>query len=230
MNWDNLISTMEREAIRRNAPVFTLKLKSKEPFQIMVSAILSARTRDETTIKIVNRLFKKIKKPDDILKLSLNDLENLLYGVGFYRNKAKILKELAKTLVERSNIPNNFNELVKLPGVGRKVANIILAEVFGRDVIAVDTHVHRISNRLGVIKTRSPEETESELKKVIPKHLWRRINKAFVGFGQTVCLPKNPLCEECPINKNCQYYKNRKSELNKLKYKRDGNLKNNKKS
>jgi len=135
-----------------------------------------------------------------------------------------------KALVERSNIPNNFDELIKLPGVGRKVANIILAEVFGRDVIAVDTHVHRISNRLGVIKTRSPEETENELKKVIPKHLWRRINKAFVGFGQTVCLPKNPLCEECPINENCQYYKNRKLELNKPKYKKDENLKNNKKS
>ena len=205
MDIERILSVMEEEAKRRKAPVYALKKRTTDPFRVLVSAILSTRTRDEQTAAVAERLFERVKGFDDLKKIDESELAELIRGVGFYRNKAKILKKLAEELDGRE-IPDTLDELVKLPGIGRKVANIVLSEVFGRDAIAVDTHVHRIANRLGIVETKTPEETEIELKKVITEGLWRRVNKAFVGYGQTVCKPLRPLCKECRISDMCKYY------------------------
>ena len=205
VDWEHLIDTMEREAISRNAPVFTLKSFLKTPFQFLVFAILSSRTRDEQTVEVTKRLFQRVKAPEDLLKMDVSELEEILKGVGFYRVKARTLKSMAEKLVYEygSEVPRSFDELIKLPGVGRKVANIVLADAFGRAAIGVDTHVHRISNRLGLVSTKKPEETEEELRKIVPERLWNRVNRAFVGFGQTVCKPQRPLCDQCPLEELC---------------------------
>ena len=195
-----IIEVMEREAKRRRAPVYDLKAEIKTPFQHLVAALLSSRTRDEATVNAVQNLFSRVKGPEDLLKLTEEEIAELIKGVGFYRLKARRLKELAKKLVEEYNseVPLSFEELVKLPGIGRKSANVVLA-YSGIPAIPVDTHVHRIANRLGWVKTIKPEETEEELKKLFPVELWGKVNKAMVGFGQTVCKPQKPLCDECPV-------------------------------
>lgn len=198
MDLKKLLDVMEAEAKKRNAPVFRYE-DEKDPFRILVSAVLSTRTRDEVTQKVVKKLFERVGSPKDLAEMDVEEIEEIIKGVGFYRVKAKNLKELAMKI--ENGIPETFDELMKLPGVGRKVANIVLAS-FGKEAIAVDTHVHRIANRLKLVSTRRPEETEEELKKIFPKELWGRINKVFVGFGQTVCKAK-PLCDECPISKEC---------------------------
>ena len=205
MDIETLLSVMEDEAKRRKAPVYTLKKKTTDPFRVLVSAILSTRTRDEQTAAVAERLFKDVESFGDLKKIDEEELAELIRGVGFYRNKARILKSLAEEL-DGKEIPDSLDELIKLPGVGRKVANIVLSEVFGKDVIAVDTHVHRIANRLGIVSTKTPEETEMELMKRVPEGSRRRINKAFVGYGQTVCRPQKPLCRECRISNICKYY------------------------
>ncbi len=197
---------IEKFARNLDVPVVSyLAIKRKSKFSILISAILSSRTRDETTGEVMKRFLKKVKNFHDLKKLSLKEIEKLIYPVGFYRNKAKSLKKLADMIIEKykGRIPDNFEELVKLPGVGRKVANLILTEVFKKDEICVDTHVHRISNRLGWVKTKKPEETEEELKKVFNKRYWRRLNKTLVAFGQGICKPLRPLCENCPVEKWC---------------------------
>jgi len=194
---------MEEEAKKRGAPVFVLE-RDRDPFKILVSAILSTRTRDEKTAKAVERLFSRVKGIEDLRKMEEEEIAELIRDVGFYRNKAKILKKLAESVRE---VPRTLDELLKLPGVGRKVANIVLSEAFGVDTIAVDTHVHRIANRLGIVRTKNPEETERELRKIVPKKYWRRINRAFVGYGQTVCKPIKPRCDECKLRDTCAYVK-----------------------
>ncbi len=195
---------MEREAKKRNAPVYSFK-GNRNPFQILISAILSTRTRDEQTIKVSERLFKEVREPKDVLRMGEERLAEMIRGVGFHRTKAKNIVKLSKIIVEKygSKVPDNIDDLLKLPGVGRKVANIVLANAFGKPAIAVDTHVHRIANRMGIVDTKRPEETEKELMKVVPKNLWHRINRPFVGFGQTVCKPIKPLCGECPFAEKC---------------------------
>ena len=203
MDWESILRIMEEEAKKRKAPVFVLK-KDKDPFKILVSAILSTRTRDENTAKAVEKLFSKVKGIEDLRRMSEEEIAELIKDVGFYRNKAKILKKLAESIEE---IPKTLEDLLKLPGVGRKVANIVLSEAFGVDTIAVDTHVHRIANRLGIVNTKNPKETEKELMKIVPKKYWRRINRAFVGYGQTVCKPIKPKCDECRLRDVCNYVK-----------------------
>lgn len=207
MNWEWLINVMENEAKKRNAAVFWKE--ERDPFKILVSTILSTRTRDEATIEASERLFRVVKTPEDLAKMKVEEIEELIRGVGFYREKAKKLKKLGEVLVKEFNskVPDKLEDLLSLPGVGRKVANVVLAEAFGKEAIAVDTHVHRISNRLGLVETKSPEETEEELKKIVPKEYWRRVNKAMVGFGQTVCKPIKPKCNECRLVEICKYGK-----------------------
>ncbi|MBO8181764.1 MAG: endonuclease III [Archaeoglobus sp.] len=206
LDWEKLLDLMESEARKRNAPVFTLKGFLNEPFQHLVFAILSARTRDEQTVRAASNLYKVADTPEKLARLSEEEIASLIKAAGFYKNKAKNLKAMAKILVEEhgSRVPDSYEELVKLPGVGRKTANVVLTHAFNKSTIAVDTHVHRIANRLGLVRTEKPEETEEELKKIVPKELWKRVNTAFVAFGQTVCRPIKPLCSECPVEEFCQ--------------------------
>ncbi len=203
---DKVIRILEEEYKRNNAPVVTLIAeRTKEPFKVLVSALISTRTRDETTIEVVKKLFKRVKTPKDLVDIPLKDLEQLLYPVGFYRNKARYLKELGKELEEKygGKVPANIEDLLKLKGVGRKVATLVLSDGYGKDYICVDTHVHRIVNRWCLIKTKTPEETEKALMKVLPKKYWKKINRLLVSFGQRICTPLRPRCEECPIEDYC---------------------------
>ena len=185
------------------------------PFQILVATILSARTKDELTEDVSRKLFKKVKSPSDLLKLSEDELEKEIYPVGFYKTKARNLLKLAKILMKEygGEVPNKFEELLKLPGVGRKTANIVLSYAFSKPAIAVDTHVHRIFNRWGFVSTKKPEETELILRKKLPKRLWIKVNKLLVTFGKSICKPINPLCENCPINKLCPYPKMKDNKI-----------------
>jgi len=185
------------------------------PFQILVATILSARTKDELTEDVSRKLFKKVKSPSDLLKSSEDELEKEIYPVGFYKTKARNLLKLAKILMKEygGEVPNKFEELLKLPGVGRKTANIVLSYAFNKPAIAVDTHVHRIFNRWRFVNTKTPEETEIVLRKKLPKKLWKKVNNILVSFGKSICKPVNPLCEKCPINKICQYPKIKENKI-----------------
>ncbi|MEM2948278.1 MAG: endonuclease III [Candidatus Anstonellales archaeon] len=212
MNFPNLLATMEKEARKRNAPVYRFSRLARNNFQILLSAILSTRTKDETTIKVCEKLFKKIKTPQDVLRMGEKRIRRMIYGIGFYKNKSKLIIRCAKILVENydGKIPKTKEELMKLPGVGRKVANVVLVHAFNKKAIPVDVHVHRISNRLGIVKTKTPEQTERELEKIVPKRLWRKLNTTFVAYGQTICLPKNPKCKQCRLREGCMYYRSKK--------------------
>lgn len=171
----------------------------ESPFKILISTILSARTKDETTAKASEKLFSKAKSLNDLKKLSVKEIEKLIYPVGFYKTKAKNLKKLS----EIKKIPGTIEELIELPGVGRKTANLVVSRAFKKPAICVDVHVHRILNRLGYIETKNPFETEMELRKKLPKRLWRKINSVLVLFGQNLCKPLSPFCSRCPIEKYC---------------------------
>ncbi|RLG59518.1 MAG: endonuclease III [Candidatus Hydrothermarchaeota archaeon] len=177
----------------------------RDPFVVLISTILSQRTRDENTIRATNKLFSVYKTPEEIAKAPLEKLEEIIKEVGFYKVKAKRIKEVSRIIAEKYNnsVPDNIKELLKLPGVGRKTANCVLVYGYNKHAIPVDTHVHRISNRLGLVKTKSPEETEKELTKIIPKEYWRELNSLFVKFGQIICKPINPRCNECPLADIC---------------------------
>ena len=187
-----------------------LELLGKEGytnFQLLIATLLSSRTKDSLVIPLVRKLFQKYPEPKDFLTAKISELEQALYGVGFYRTKSRHVKELSKIVLEKYNgkIPETFVELTELPGVGRKTANCILSYAFHQPAIAVDTHVHRISNRLGWIKTATPEESEEKLQKIVPKELWIEVNRLLVDHGQRTCLPRNPKCGVCPVQKYCKY-------------------------
>ena len=187
---------------------FSKKIKDKKEkiFKVTISTILSSRTKDETTAKVSERLFKKVKNWEDLEKIKLNELEKLIYGVGFYKTKAKILKKLAEEIKNRDyRFPETLEELIELPGIGTKTANIILSEALDKKGLAVDTHVHRIVNRLGLVNTSTPEETEKELKKIIPKEYWNKVNALLVSFGRQICNVKAK-CDICFFKNKCPYY------------------------
>lgn len=185
--------------------VSRIKKEKADPFKILVGTILSLRTKDNVTESASLRLFKVVTTPYDLKKLSVEEIEKLIYPVGFYRRKAAQLKEIADVLIEKygGKVPNSLNELLKIKGVGRKTANLVITEAFDDYGICVDTHVHRISNRLGWVKTKTPEQTEEELRKILPKKYWKKINQYLVTFGQNVCKPVSPLCSKCPLASIC---------------------------
>jgi endonuclease-3 len=176
------------------------------PFKILVSCLLSLRTTDKNTEKASKNLFSVADTPEKIVRLSMKELERLIYSSGFYRNKAKVIKNVSEVILENysGKVPDDFNELIKIKGIGRKTANIVLSYGFGKDAIAVDTHVHRIPNRIGWIKTRNPEETEVELMKIIDRKYWQQVNSLLVLHGQNICRPLSPKCSICPIEKYCK--------------------------
>lgn len=180
-------------------------LEYKKPFFVLVATILSARTLDKTTASVCKRLFLKVKSFKDLERISQKELEKLLYPVGFYKTKAKHLKELPKVINERfaGKVPDEIEQLLMLPGVGRKTANLVVSVAFGKPGICVDTHVHRITNILGIVKTKTPLETENALREILPKRLWNKTNYLFVTLGQNICYSRKPNCRECPIAKMC---------------------------
>lgn len=201
-----VLEILKKEFPKWNAPVVHMIAQhKKDPFRVLVCALLSTRTKDELTHKVCERFFEKVSSPEDLVRLSEEEIRKLIYPVGFYRNKAKQLKEIGRILVEnyRGRVPDTLEELVKLPGVGRKVANLVLSKGYNKPAIVVDVHVHRIVNRWCLVKTKNPTETEFRLMEVVPKELWSEINYLLVAFGQTICTPKKPKCELCPVEKYC---------------------------
>ncbi len=175
------------------------------PWEILVSTMLSARTKDETTAKASRTLFKVANTALKTAKLSEEELQKLIYPVGFYKTKAKNLKKLANIVAFEldSTVPNTIEELIKLPGIGIKTASLVIIRAFGKDDICVDTHVFRISNLLKIVKTSNPNETRDALKKVVPKKYWQDVNQVFVTLGQKICRPMKQECNICPIKDVC---------------------------
>ncbi|MCS7134905.1 MAG: endonuclease III [Candidatus Aenigmarchaeota archaeon] len=203
-NIDEIIRILKKEVKKyENTAMNQIE---KDPYMILISCLISLRTKDYVTIDASKRLFSLAKTPKDVLNLSIQEIENAIKPANYYKTKALRIKEISKTIVEKYNgsVPSEFDELIKLKGVGRKTANIVLSHAFNKNVIAVDTHVHRISNRLGLIRTKNPKETEFELKKFVPKKYWKIYNDLLVVWGQNVCKPKKPKCASCAISKYCK--------------------------
>ena len=181
------------------------------PFSILIGTILSARTKDESTTKVVKILFLKYKNPKQLANAKLKDVEKIIKPIGFYHVKSKRIIEVAKIIDSKykGKVPEDLETLVELPGVGRKTANCVLVYAFEKPAIPVDIHVHRISNRLGLVETKNPEETEQELMKKVDKKFWIDINDTFVMYGQNICKPISPMCDVCKIKRSCKFYKSK---------------------
>ena len=181
------------------------------PFSILIGTILSARTKDESTTKVVKVLFSKYKNPKQLANAKLKDIEKIIKPIGFYHVKSKRIIEVAKIIDSKykGKVPEDLDTLVQLPGVGRKTANCVLVYAFEKPAIPVDIHVHRISNRLGLVETKNPEETEQELMKKVDKKFWIDINDTFVMYGQNICKPISPMCDVCKIKRSCKFYKSK---------------------
>ena len=195
-----------KKAVRKfRTPSVTVIAKKNDPFAVLVSCIISLRTRDEVTELASARLFTLAKLPAELLELSNAKIEKAIYPAAFYRNKTKSLKELCQVLVKEysGKVPDQLEELLKLKGVGRKTANLTLILGHNKPGICVDIHVHRISNRWGYVKTKSPDETEMVLREILPKRFWKGFNDLLVSFGQNLCKPVSPFCSSCPIEDQC---------------------------
>ena len=209
---DGMITTMNHVKPPRMTALRELReAENGSPLSILIGTILSARTRDESTSSVVRELFSKYKTARSLARAKLSDVEKIIKRTGFYHVKAKRIIEVASIIDSKYSglVPKTMEELINLPGVGRKTANCVLVYAFDEPAIPVDTHVHRISNRLGLVKTKIPEDTEVELMKKIPKKYWIRINDTFVMYGQNICKPVSPMCQVCQIKKECSYYRTR---------------------
>lgn len=202
--------------LRRESPRFVtsaltrISERARNPFKVLISCILSLRTKDAVTADASERLYALANTPEGMVKLSTSQIAKAIYPVGFYKTKSKRIKEICRRLLEEfgGRVPADFDTLLTFKGVGRKTANIVMTYGFRRDgYIAVDTHCHRIPNRLGWVSTKTPEQTEEALKRVLPRRYWRDFNNIFVQFGQNICRPIGPRCGACPVNQYCEYYK-----------------------
>jgi len=177
----------------------------KSPFLVLISCILSLRTQDKTTLPASERFFKAADTPQAMLKLTTQQIEKLIYPVGFYKTKAKVIHGICHDILEKfgGKVPNDIDTLMLMKGVGRKTANLVMTEGFGIPAICVDTHVHRISNRFGYLKTKNPHDTEMALREILPKKYWIEYNALLVTWGQNICKPISPLCTQCSVRKYC---------------------------
>ena len=206
LNIDRFVDTIGRKYRSWNPPIITfIANRGGTPFEVLVSTILSLRTKDEVTSEAAARLFKLARTPQEMLALSEKRLAKLIYPVGFYPTKAKRLHQISRLIIREhgGHVPDSIEELLKLPGVGRKTANLVLVEGFRQDAICVDTHVHRISNRIGYVQTKTPDQTEFALRKKLPRKHWIRYNELLVAFGQRICRPISPFCSRCPVADMC---------------------------
>lgn len=190
-----------------NPPVLAFESSIRRtPFRILISVLLSSRTKDPVTKQASENLFSTAPTSKEVAQLSEERIAGLIFPVGFYKQKAKHIKKIAAEVAGSGDIPGSFEGLTALPGVGRKTANLVLALAFNIPSIAVDTHVFRISKRLGWASGETPEEVEEELKTLFPETYWNKINQTLVGFGQTLCAPRNPKCSECSITRSCPFF------------------------
>jgi len=208
INFDELMKRLFDELqFYKNLPLINQINENEEnPYQILISALLSSRTKDEVTAKASERLFARAPNPEKLSRMTEEEIIDLIYPVGFYRIKAKNIKKIANVLLEKYGgmVPDHLNDLRQLPGVGRKTANLVLGVAFHIDAITVDTHVHRISNRLGIVKTSTPKETEQDLMIVLPQKYWICFNTYLVAHGQKICNPIVPKCSQCKIVPYCR--------------------------
>jgi len=213
VNQREIIDTIKKVAKRIKplaTPMTTKVGKTHSPFKVLISTVLSPQTRDTVTEPAFERLMKLGNSPQKLLKVNKRKIEKAIYPVSFYRTKARRVKEICKILLEKHDgkVPSTMDQLLSLPGVGRKVGGLVMIYGHNKTVsIPVDTHVHKITNRLGWVDTKQPEKTEQELMRIIPRKYWKEYNNNFVKFGQNICVPVNPHCWECPVSKNCKYYK-----------------------
>jgi endonuclease-3 len=211
-----MAQTLKDNKFSRATALENLQVQEEgDPFKILIGTILSSRTRDENTSKAVEKLFSKYKRAEDIAYANIEDLKENISQVGFYNIKADRIKKVASIIMNKfnGNVPNSLEDLLSLPGVGRKTANCVLVYGFNKPAIPVDTHVHRIFNRLGIIKTESPKKTEKELSKLLDEKHWIKLNSTVVRYGQNVCLPIHPKCTFCNLKESCNYYKNLDDKL-----------------
>jgi len=198
------------DANRRQKWEQPVKSRAREPFKSLIGTVLSARNRDESTRMAVNSLFAVYDTPEKLARAPVKSIERLIRRSGFYKTKARYVKGISKTILEKYNgkVPDRMDELCTLPGVGRKVAGCVMVYSFGKgDSIPVDTHVHRVSNRIGLVKTKDPNRTEQELMRIVPKRYWMLVNELFVTFGKKACKPVGPLHDQCPVRDYCDFYK-----------------------
>lgn len=203
-------STMKAVKPPRMTALRELHEAETGPFSILIGTILSARTKDENTAKVVARLFERYKTPKELARAKVRDVEKIIHSIGFYHVKARRIINVARIISAKhgGRVPKKLDALLDLPGVGRKTANCVLVYAFEEPAIPVDVHVHRISNRLGLVDTKTPEETELALMEIVPKNRWLEINDTFVMYGQTICKPVSPMCGVCRIRRGCRYYAN----------------------
>ena len=201
-----VIRRLRAAAASWNAPVVTfIAVQTGDPFRVLISCLLSLRTKDETTGPAAHRLFALADRPQAMVLCSAPDIEAAIYPVGFYRTKARTILDICRVLLERygGNVPDDLDELLTLKGVGRKTANLVLTQGFAKPAICVDTHVHRISNRWGYVRTKDPHATEMALRRKLPAPYWIDYNDLLVAFGQTICQPISPWCSRCPMVELC---------------------------
>lgn len=205
---ETVIKKVEKYIKRFEDPSVTqISNTRKDPYDVLISCILSLRTRDVTTLEASKRLFKLANTPEKMLRLSDKNVEEAIYPVGFYKTKTRNIRKINKILLEKysGKVPEKFDDLLELHGVGRKTANIVMVYGFEKEGLPIDVHCHRIPNRLGWIQTKTPDQTEDVLRKILPKRLWSSFNNTFVTFGQNVCKPIGPKCFLCPVEKYCKY-------------------------
>ncbi|HUH65317.1 MAG TPA: endonuclease III [Syntrophales bacterium] len=203
---EKVIRLIEKEVAKWELPIVSsLAEEHRGPFPILISTILSLRTKDEVTEKAAERLLAMAETPEEMLKLSSGKIMKAIYPVGFYRNKARTILYISRELIGRfhSRVPDTIEELLTLKGVGRKTANLVVALGYNKLGLCVDTHVHRISNRLGYVRTKTPEQTEFALREKLPSRYWLRYNTLMVAFGRHVCVPISPFCSRCPVVSFC---------------------------
>jgi len=192
--------------IKHPQPTLRRTSHEKNPFKVLISCLLSLRTQDKNTEIASSNLFRHVRTPQDILKMPVKRLEKLIYSSGYYRKKARVLKSVSRELIEKFNskVPDSKEELLSIKGIGPKTANIVLSFAYGKQVLPIDTHCHRIPNRLGWVKTKNPEETEKDLEKILPRKYWKEFNTIIILFGKSICQPISPLCSRCPVRKYCK--------------------------
>jgi endonuclease-3 len=201
------LARIKKEYPKYRMPIVTeMVQKKRDPYKVLISCLLSLRTKDEVTSEAQGRLFKEADTPQAILDMDRERIEKLIYPVGFYKSKAKVLQDVSARIIEDHDgkVPDDLDELLKLKGVGRKTANLVITLGYEKPGICVDTHVHRISNRFGYVVTKTPDDTEMALRKKLPPELWMEINDLLVTWGQNICKPISPLCSQCVVNDICE--------------------------